>query len=170
MTRDEFEALLEEAFIEGYNNAYDEIEEVLNEDYIEIEDEDMDSYNEESGHKRLAIPSYNKGLIKGARLLKDAKRLNHDLRKVGIANPKKMDIHNQKDVEAIYSNPKARELAEKYYAKGIEKSMKPKIMGRYMKSLEDKQKKFDTGKLKDLKTRVVMNRVKNEIKKYKEND
>ena len=163
MTRDEFDALLEEAFIEGYNNAMDEI---FDEDYIDIED-DMDSYNEESGHKRLAIPSYNKGLIKGARLLKDAKRINHDLRKVGIANPKKMDIHNQKDVETIYNNPKAREIVEKYHAKGIEKSMKPKVMGRYMKSLEDKQKKFAAGKLKDLKSRIIMNKVKNVIK---END
>ena len=52
MTREEFEALLEEAFIEGYNNAYEEIEEILDEDYIDIED-NMDSYNEEQdGHPR----------------------------------------------------------------------------------------------------------------------
>ena len=43
MTRDEFEALLEEAFIEGYNNAIDEIFEEDN--TFDLEDE-MDSYVE----------------------------------------------------------------------------------------------------------------------------
>ena len=45
MTREEFESILEEAFLEGYNNAYDEIEEYLNEDYIDIDD-DYEVYDE----------------------------------------------------------------------------------------------------------------------------
>ena len=45
MTREEFESILEEAFLEGYNNAYEEIEEILDEDYIDIED-DYEVYDE----------------------------------------------------------------------------------------------------------------------------
>ena len=45
MTREEFESILEEAFLEGYNNAIDEIEEILDEDYIDIED-DYEVYDE----------------------------------------------------------------------------------------------------------------------------
>ena len=49
MTKKEFESLLEEAFIKGYNDAMDEI---FNEDTsFDLEDE-MDNYNEESGHYR----------------------------------------------------------------------------------------------------------------------
>ena len=50
MTREEFESILEEAFLEGYNNAYEEIEEILDEDYIDIED-DYEVYDEDA-HKR----------------------------------------------------------------------------------------------------------------------
>ena len=49
MTKKEFESLLEEAFIKGYNDAIDEI---FEEDAsFDLEDE-MDNYNEESGHYR----------------------------------------------------------------------------------------------------------------------
>ena len=48
MTRDEFEALLEEAFIEGYNNAIDE---VFDEDSDFDLEEEMDNYNESKNVK-----------------------------------------------------------------------------------------------------------------------
>ena len=39
-----------------------------------------------------------------------------------------------------------------------------------MKSLEDKKKEFEKGTLKDLKTRLVLNRARNAINKLNEND
>ena len=51
MTREEFESILEEAFLEGYNNAIDEIEEILDEDYIDIED-DYGYYTESNAAAR----------------------------------------------------------------------------------------------------------------------
>ena len=75
MTREEFESILEEAFIEGYNNAYEEIEEILDEDYIDIED-DMDSYNEEQdGHPRTLRGTGIHMLPKGAyKAFKDSRK------------------------------------------------------------------------------------------------
>jgi hypothetical protein len=166
MTREEFESILEEAFLEGYNNAIDEIEEILDEDYIDIED-DYEVYDEDA-HKR--VPSFTKSLIKHAKIMKDGRRYLHDLKKAGISNPKKMDMHDPKTISMLEKNPKAIELTQKYMSKGMEKSMNPKLMGNYMKSLEDKQKGFEKGTLKDLKTRLVLNRARNAINKLNEND
>ena len=65
MTREEFEALLEEAFIEGYNDAIDEIFEEDN--TFDLEDE-YDYYNESSKFKK----ELNKARLQHA--------LNHDNR------------------------------------------------------------------------------------------
>ena len=102
--------------------------------------------------------------------MKDGRRYLHDLKKAGISNPKKMDMHDPKTISMLEKNPKAIELTQKYMSKGMEKSTNPKLMGNYMKSLEDKKKGFEKGTLKDLKTRLVLNRARNAINKLNEND
>ena len=55
MTREEFESILEEAFIEGYNDAMEEIFE--EESSFDLEEE-MDSYNESSKNVRNQMKKY----------------------------------------------------------------------------------------------------------------
>ena len=163
MTREEFESLLEEAFIEGYNNAMDEVEEILNEDYIDIED-DIDSYNEESGHHRNYERKFPIGGFKHAHTKDLGKRLAKEARKAGV------HVYDPKRAASeINDDPKKREAIEKLQAK-FAKHPANKYLEKNADKLMDysnkQYDKFKQGKLKDLKQRLGFNAVRNLRRSY----
>ena len=145
MTREEFESILEEAFLEGYNNAYEEIEEILDEDYIDIED-DMDSYNEESGHLRKMHRHFSQSSPhKHSRLLASRVYLKNQLKKLNKDNKMSVDEKYKKYLDI---SKKANKKA-KYPGKGG-------MDARFDES-QRRLQRYDNGEIKDLKTRLLLN-------------
>ena len=103
MTREEFESILEECFIEGYNSALEDIEEdILDEEAYDLE-KDYDYYTEnQEGHPRTlrgtGIHNLPKGIL-GA--LKSSQRAY-----------KKLDKAFKDHVDAIRSSEKKKKFIE----------------------------------------------------------
>ena len=81
MTREEFESLLEEAFIEGYNSVIEEIEEeVYDESKFDLEEE-MDAYSEANDDTKF--DKFRKALVKG---------LDAPAKELGVSNKTRKEI------------------------------------------------------------------------------
>ena len=155
MTRDEFEALLEEAFMAGYEDAIDEIFEEDN--TFDLEDE-MDSYLEDS-HQRNAIRQFSIGGIKHGRSKDIGKKFQKDLRKQGINVLNNDDVVNNQDrikqAKEKMENSKAYKKFAKYFYKNQDK------INQFVKDGWQRRKE---GKIKDLKTRIFANKMNNVVK------
>ena len=118
MTREEFESILEEAFLAGYNDAIDEIFEEDN--TFDLEDE-MDSYNETK-------------LLKGPAT--SVKKYNDFLKKKGISDEERKNVIKSKIAsysgtgrswEGVGSNQKDREINNSFkYEKPLNRKIKNK--------------------------------------------
>ena len=98
MTREEFEALLEEAFIEGYNNAIDEIFEEDN--TFDLEDE-MDSYLESNAATKSRNRSITRSNFKDgvSEVPSKGYNVNYDededsSKIITVKNGRVKDVHN----------------------------------------------------------------------------
>ena len=126
MTREEFEALLEEAFIAGYEDATEEI------------------FSEESGHDRThtlknidkALPKMWKTGYKGE--TKDEKYRDHLIRQ-----GKTLDQVSTKGKQALQR---------------LSQISGDKAFLRQNKKILEKHRKYNSGELKDLKSRIIYNR------------
>ena len=141
MTRDEFESILEEAFMEGYNNAYEEVEEAINEAYEEDDYIDIEGIDEDA-HPRHINRQFPLGgmFMKGDRNIKDIKRLQHELKKL-----------RSKDVNTLNDDPNAKKIYDKWIQKRNKHNTSDMIHN-YIK-----QANFNNKNLKSLKERILWN-------------
>ena len=100
MTREEFEALLEEAFEEGYNSVLKEIEEeVYDESKFDLEEE-MDAYSEANDDTKF--DKFRKALVKG---------LDAPAKELGVSNKTRKEIGKTALAITGKMNPKLKAKA-----------------------------------------------------------
>ena len=146
MTRDEFESILEEAYIEGYNSALEDIQEdILDEEAFDLED-DYEYYTEDSGHPRNITRQFSIGgdTVKGLRINKDSKKIRH---KFNQLTRQGIDLQNLPENDSRLKNIKS--IGDKVIKK---LQHKDNIMHN-----AEKINKFQNNKLKSLKDRILIN-------------
>ena len=169
MTREEFESILEEAYIEGYNSALEDVQEdILDEEAFDLE-RDYDYYTEESGHHRNITRQFSLGGLKHARSTDMGRHFAKIGKKEGIPITNSKEFKDQ----LVNNNDKLKEKIDNLH-KRIQQSKKYKAfekyanknMERFAKQSEDDYDKFKQGKLKDLKKRIALNTVRNARRKF----